>query len=279
MTILSLILGIFTTIWYWWKSVISPRRKAQPEGTEEHEHGLRKTPEDDVLNASGVVEVLMVSFSDQQVFTGAAYAITLRYVKGCTVSAYHYNIVGNMLLITCATHLMAVTVSRNYWEHRYMGLLRILITALLYLATGLLLSNQNAGAFPTAIPPADKTSFDEILTKAACFQEGSDKLLDASGLISSHIPGWNQFVAMVLFYIVAVIMRIGRFVRGDVDDKRRERWNKRVPRAWHSPTGKRVSRIIYGIYLFVGLGISAWTVATSGLYIWGLLQWVDKNEW
>jgi hypothetical protein len=262
-------------MWYWWKAVLFPK----PKSEEDENHGLRRTPKDDVLNVSGVVEVLMVSFSDQQVFTGAAYAVTLRYVKGCTVSAYHYNIVGNMLLITCATHLMAVTVSRNYWEHRYMGLLRILITAVLYLATGLLLSNQNAGAFPTAIPPASKTGFDEILTKAACFHEGSDKWLDPSGLISSHIPGWNQFVAMVLFYIIAALIRLGRFFRGDPGDNRRERWNKRVPRSLNTPLGKKVSHIAYGVYLIIGLGISAWTVVTSGLYIWGLLQWVDRNEW
>lgn len=82
-----------------------------------------------------------MSCSDQQVFTGAAYAITLRYLKGCNISAYHYNIVANMLLLTCATHIGAVTVARNYWQYPLVALFRIIVTIGVYLSTGLLLSN------------------------------------------------------------------------------------------------------------------------------------------
>jgi hypothetical protein len=62
---------------------------------------------------SDILETLVQACSDQQIFTGAAYALTLRYWRGCSISAYHYNIVANILLMTCATHLMSVTIVRD----------------------------------------------------------------------------------------------------------------------------------------------------------------------
>ena len=271
-----------------------------------------------MMSISKFVEVLIISFSDQQVFTGGAYAITLRYVTGCTVSAYHYNVVGNLLLVTCATHLMAVTVSRNYWEHRYMSLLRILVTFLLYLATGLLLANQSSSKFPTEVPPATETGHPLILMPAACFHgptpatsSGSvDPTPTASvttitvtaaaaattsatprvratpslpsGLLdSARVPGWNQFVAMVLFYAVAVLVRIGRQTCRVVA-RRNDKWKKRITdySTWNS--GKAAAKVVlisYGLFQIVGIVIAAWTVASSGYYIYGLRDWVDGCEW
>ncbi|EGS19678.1 uncharacterized protein CTHT_0041590 [Thermochaetoides thermophila DSM 1495] len=48
-------------------------------------------------NIAGLFEALIVNCSDQQIFTGLAYALCLRYSKSCTVTAYHYNIVTNLL--------------------------------------------------------------------------------------------------------------------------------------------------------------------------------------
>ncbi|KAF2801897.1 uncharacterized protein BDZ99DRAFT_527864 [Mytilinidion resinicola] len=70
---------------------------------------------------SDVIEGIILSCSDQQIFTSGAYAITLRYAQGCQISAYHYNIVGNMMLMTCATHLMSVTVVSQYGSWRRKG--------------------------------------------------------------------------------------------------------------------------------------------------------------
>ncbi|KAK0718044.1 hypothetical protein B0T26DRAFT_711637 [Lasiosphaeria miniovina] len=64
--------------------------------------------------------------------------------EGCQITAYHYNIIANMMLLTCATHLMAVTVVRNYWRFPWMGGIRVLIMTGVFTVTGLLLSNQNS---------------------------------------------------------------------------------------------------------------------------------------
>ncbi len=116
----------------------------------------------------------MITCSDQQIFTGGAYAITLRYLRGCEISAYHYNIVTNILLLTRATHLMSVTISRHYWEHPIVALLRVIITAAVYLVTGIMLSNQGVG-FPTEVPDVS-TKDSPIFMQAACFQNTTSLL-------------------------------------------------------------------------------------------------------
>jgi hypothetical protein len=67
-----------------------------------------------------ILEALLQSCSDQQIFTGAAYALTLRYWRGCSISAYHYNIVANLMLLTCATHLMSVTIVCGSCMHQFL---------------------------------------------------------------------------------------------------------------------------------------------------------------
>jgi hypothetical protein len=66
---------------------------------------------------SQILEKIILACSDQQVFTGGAYALTLRYWRGCDVSAYHYNVVSNMLLLSCATHLMSISLCSHYWKY------------------------------------------------------------------------------------------------------------------------------------------------------------------
>lgn len=105
-------------------------------------------------------------------FTGAAYALTLRYWKGCTISAYHYNLIANMMLLTCATHLMSVTIVRNYWKYPWLALFRVICISGVFIVTGVLLTNQNAREdppFPTTLPLANETD-SLIFLPAACFQ-------------------------------------------------------------------------------------------------------------
>src|SRR4051812_2297546 len=93
------------------------------------------------------METLVLSCSDQQIFTGGAYALTLRYWKGCTVTAYHYDVVAQMMLLTCSTHLMSITVVQNYWRFPFLSVLRIAATICVFLVTGLILANQAHSGF------------------------------------------------------------------------------------------------------------------------------------
>ncbi|GAB1317964.1 TRP C-terminal domain-containing protein [Madurella fahalii] len=282
-TVASLVLSVLSMAWWWAKNILHVKKKFREE---------EKAVRPGAISVTAIFEVLVITCSDQQIFTGGAYAITLRYVTGCQISAYHYNIVANMLLITCATHLMAITVTRNYWEHAVLGVIRVVVTSLIFLVTGMLLSNQSAAGagFPTQIPPADH-DYSDMLLNAACFQSGEggftnsvqQSLSTGGNFFDSRIPGWSQFLVMLFFYIAAVLMRCGRVVRaGRNKGGRRARlvgWTKKTFSLLYTPSAQWILRLVYGIYLVVGVTISGWTVGTSSYYVFALRDWVDKSGW
>lgn len=181
-------------------------------------------------------ESIVLACSDTQIFTGAAYAITLRYFMGCTVSAYHYNIIANMMLLTCATHLMAITVVRDYWKYPWLAVLRVVLKLGVFLVTGILLSNQNAEGlldprtekripFPSRVPLLSEPDSYYFLA-AACFQSSSTKIggvfgdsfedLDNSVTHSTpgnHIEGWNKYLVIVLWFTASFTAELGMFIR------------------------------------------------------------------
>lgn len=255
---------------------------------------LTRCREDQVnwkISIAGILETLVVNCSDQQVFTGGAYAIALRYSKACTVSAYHYNIVANILLVTCATHLLAVTVSRHYWQHPYVGVLRVTVTTLVFVVTGIILSNQGSGSrgFPTKVP-LDTETYSPMLLPAACFQsgdlllEGEIELAFKAGSVESflggQIHGWTQYLIMFIFYILAVLASLGRTVRRGKEGGARKRltrwWAAAFPALhWAAPLFK----IFFGMYLVIGIALSMWTIAIAAVHVLRLRWWVDRSDW
>ncbi|KAK6824623.1 hypothetical protein PG987_012117 [Apiospora arundinis] len=131
-----------------------------------------KLSQPDRVSVSNILQSMVLSCSDQQVFTGAAYALTLRYWQGCTISAYHYNVVANMMLLSCATHLMSATIVRHYWRYPVLAAIRVACITGVFIVTGLLMVNQNADdrsdlLFPTKIPEANTTT--SLLFKTASY--------------------------------------------------------------------------------------------------------------
>ncbi|QSZ33697.1 hypothetical protein DSL72_005268 [Monilinia vaccinii-corymbosi] len=121
-----------------------------------------------------IMENIILSCSDQQIFTSGAYAITLRWAQCCHISAYHYNIVGNMMLMGCATHLLCMIVVSEYWKSRCIAIVRITLVSLLYIFTGTILANQNTksgpniATWPSEVPNRNEKNSTMILP-AACF--------------------------------------------------------------------------------------------------------------
>ncbi|KAK4107903.1 hypothetical protein N656DRAFT_462551 [Canariomyces notabilis] len=282
-TVFSLLLSVANMFWWSIKYVLKPHLRITRE-----EKALKNWQ----ISIAGILETLCLTLSDQQVFTGGAYAITLRYAKACSISAYHYNVVANILLVTCATHLMAVTVSKHYWKHPYVGILRIIVTTLVYVITGVLLSNQGDGSlgFPTQVPPMTD-QYNLMLLPAACFQSGEflfgseiKNALEAGSFqafFTGQIHGWTNFLIMFLFFIIAVLVSLGRVIRrGTGHNGRRKRFIARVGKTLPFLfKAKRFFYFLFGLYLLAGIGISAWTVIDSALYVFELRRWVDHSVW
>ncbi|KAI1811890.1 hypothetical protein GGS20DRAFT_578745 [Poronia punctata] len=251
------------------------------------------------VSFTDIVETLVMTCSDQQLFTGAAYALTLRYLRGCTVSVYHYNIIANMLLLTCATHLMSVTIVRNYWKYPWLAIVRILSVTGVFIVTGLLFTNQNAAGmhFPTGVPDADQSN-SLIFLPAACFQSDKntatetfqDSVKDPNAFFvktlqystpDNKIQGWNVYVLTLLYYGAALIAEGIRFVRRG---RTRPGWRANLAKSAGRYCGlgtmqRRVVSLVFLLYLIIGVGISGAVVVISGSYIFDLRRWVDKSGW
>lgn len=240
---------------------------------------------------SNILETLVLSCSDQQIFTGAAYALTLRYWRGCSITAYHYNIVANMLLLTCATHLMSITVVRRYWRYPWLALARVVLMTGLFIVTGVLLSNQNARRqFPTGVPMRNEK--DSLLVlPAACFQSDQSRLFDTirdstknrhsfENVIrnmDNRIQGWNFYLLILLWYGVAILREVPKLYR-----------YLRRKIAGQPPTqGRACDRgpwdkwihIIFRMYQAAGIGLSFATVVLAFHYIMRLRGWMDGSGW
>ncbi|KAH0562199.1 hypothetical protein GP486_003100 [Trichoglossum hirsutum] len=236
-----------------------------------------------------IFEAIILSCSDQQVFTSGAYALALRYAQGCSISAYHYNIVANMMLITCATHLMSVTVVSQYWKHKLLAIFRTLLISGLYIVTALLLTNQNAGLdlrWPTDPPKAgdddtllvlpaacfqgDKSTFDATLVDT--FGRGGEHLaIDAIGNSSpnNHIVGWNFFILIILWYGFAIIAEFLRYWY---------RFARNNPRNRRTAFSRWILRAFWS-YQFIGASFCIVAIAMSYKYIQDLRRWMDHSPW
>ncbi|KXH36431.1 hypothetical protein CSIM01_04946 [Colletotrichum simmondsii] len=237
------------------------------------------------FSRSKFFQALVVSCSDQQVFTGGAYLVTIRFWKGCSITAYHYNIVANMLLLSCATHLMSVVISKNYFERLLLACLRVFFITAVFAMTGLLLSNQNASndlPFPTKVPPSNET--DSLLFyHAVCFQNGEDGVEQLKHLLldsvrngtaaekallystpGNYIQGWN-------FYLVILVWKRSREAVDNSGWRKRDNCFVRFVSS--------VGRVSYGVYLVGGIGICGTTVVMSSLYIMNLRRWVKRSQW
>ncbi|KAH6651354.1 hypothetical protein F5144DRAFT_589589 [Chaetomium tenue] len=282
-TVASLLLSIASSAWWSAKNIFGVVNRLTRE---------EKAIKNWQISIAGIVEALVITCSDQQVFTGGAYVITLRYAKACSISAYHYNIVANILLVTCATHLMAVTVARHYWQHPYVGVLRITVTTLVFVITGVLLSNQGSGSlgFPTEIP-SYTDQYSPMLLPAACFQTGdytfdqeikkAVKAGSATAFFTGQIHGWTNYLIMFLFYLIAVGVSLGRVIRrGMGRNGRRKKFvaglKKMFPFLF---VIKRFFYVIFGLYLLAGIALCGWTIANAAVYVLHLRSWVDKSGW
>ncbi|KAJ2893213.1 hypothetical protein MKZ38_008919 [Zalerion maritima] len=299
----ALVTALIAVIW----QTIKCYRKSIWSFTEEREK--------DHTSVSEILETLVLSCSDQQLFTGAAYALAVRYWRGCTLSAYHYNVVANGLLITLATHLLAITVVLHYWKYPFLATIRAAVTFGVFWAAGLMMAKRHTqvGAehgdesFPIKIPGADAPD-DKMFLAAGCFQRKShdDKFNEAwsaslqstGAAFGMENQGWNLWFLMMVWWSVAIAAEVLRWIRRGQGKRGLRRNLIHRTKTWADQTGpeaptakfsiKKVNwrlvgsvffKIAFLLYLYAGLGISAVVVISSGTYIRDLRSWVHDTHW
>lgn len=204
-----------------------------------------------------------------------------------------------MLLLTCATHLMAVTIVRNYWQHPWLGLLRAICISGVFIFTGLLFVNQNAEKslkFPTDVPRGNETS-SLMFMPAACFESGNSpaaKTIQESMATAqkfghtllhsdpgNKIHGWNLYIITLLFFMVSLLAEGIRFVRRG---RERPGWRSKLvkklsPLLHPFRRAKKLTSGLFLLYLLGGIGTSAASMFEAGSYIFALRSWVYKSNW
>lgn len=239
------------------------------------------------------MEKVIVSCSDQQIFTSGAYAITLRYAQCCLISAYHYNIVGNMMLMGCATHLLSMVVVSEYWQNRYLALLRIAVIGILYILTGIILANQNIVSGPDTIPwPSVVPDEDErnttMILPAACFLSKDSSFIDAlnstfaneklfEATVMDSTPGnvgWNLYIVMFLFYSLSFLAIFTRALY----NRCKPAVAKYRARRLRNFIGSSISWLFW-IYQVIGAFLCLAAMVNRFNYILRLRSWMNDSGW
>ncbi|KAK4214899.1 hypothetical protein QBC37DRAFT_460398 [Rhypophila decipiens] len=248
------------------------------------------------FRGSELCEELVLGISGTQIFTGAAYAVALRYFKGCSTTAYHYDVVAMMMILTCTTHLMSVTIVRNYWKYKTLSLLRILTCLGVFTVTGILLANQNNDfeydrKFPAVVP--DNKNYSSILLPAACFQEGNSLLLNTLHHSLSDQSN-DAFLSSKPSNKSKPTGKRARFVSWlhlSTMAKResRQQHQKRTKRSKPTPVQKQGSSrwpspgnilfYLFCSYLFANIAVGVWTVWTAAHQIGELRMWARGSGW
>lgn len=214
-----------------------------------------------------------------------------------------------MLLLTCATHLMSISIVRNYWHNLWQSTLRVILIFGIVLVTGLVLSNQDADTevkFPTDIPPLNDTINGALFLLAACYQADSSmgKTLHESfggpnefgnALLrdspDNHIRGWGFYLAMLVWYLLALLVT---YVRRFYHIFRKYGAWVAIGRAlipicsssWvpeeEGDSGDRRNRFfkwLHTTYMLCGVALGSATAITSANFIMKLRGWAQKSGW
>lgn len=216
-----------------------------------------------------------------------------------------------MLLLTCATHLLSMSIVRNYWRNLWQSSLRVILISGIILVTGLVLTNQDADTaikFPTIIPGpgANETTKGLLFLPAACFQADAHMwktmhetwsspmqfqnsiLNDSPG---NHIRGWGYYLAMLIWYLLALIVT---YVRRFYHIFRKYGAWAAIGRAFipiccsswtpeeESDTNDKHHKFfkwLHTIYMLCGVALGSATAVTSANFIMGLRGWAQNSGW
>ena len=200
--------------------------------------------------------------------TGLSLVIATRWYMGCTISAYHYDIVCNLVLMSVVTHLCAVTFITPYFQNIILGLCRIVLILLTLSFGAFMLAERNNASFPTGKPsysPTNSTHVPALIAPAACFVSGNINITNQAEknfMImkgSSHVSGFVEYVILIVF----TLLSLG------------------IAAIYSCVSPKESHRTIWCLWCFrVPLLLAAWgiAIATTNEF-WQIRIWMHDSIW
>ena len=215
-----------------------------------------------------MLRAVLVSFSDQQMVTGLSLVIATRWYMGCTISAYHYDIVCDLVLMSVVTHLCSITFIIPYFHHKGLGITRIFLILFTFVMAGLMLSKRSNTSFPTGKPnyaPTNSTLIPYLIAPAACFMSGSINLTsEATGTVvtlndSIHASGSPEYIIFVAFAIPSIIVAA---IYSSVNPEKRPRF------MW----------VLWWVRIILLLAALAIAILVT-LHFWPMRIWMHDSIW
>lgn len=112
---------------------------------------------------------LFLATSDSQTFLALAYGISFWLAGKCTMSAYHYAIATDIVLLTCSNFNASTFMIRDYWRAPVTTIFRYGAITVIYFFLGLMLNLQRKRLNnPEWRPPLSRNN-SIILLPASCF--------------------------------------------------------------------------------------------------------------
>ena len=155
-----------------------------------------------------ILEQTMLSFSDQQLITSLAMLIAVYFFLGCHISAYHYDVVCNLILMSLVTHLTSLAVISRYFSNLFHGPPRAIVIIFAFSFAGVMFAERDSTRFPTGVPKPStisNTTAPPLLAAAACFT--SEKITTTDRV---HATGFAEYVVLLIITIFGLIMAMAQ---------------------------------------------------------------------
>ncbi|KAF2452410.1 hypothetical protein BDY21DRAFT_375595 [Lineolata rhizophorae] len=199
------------------------------EGAQYHKGGVReaqiryKNEEHDTKHPGtwrNVLESLLISFSDQSIVTGQALLYVTYYWASCSISAYHYNLVCDLVLVSIVVHLCSITAVEQYLQNWWLGALRLALILLSFVFVGLVFVQRNTPEFPLS-PPVIEDKNDTLLVRpAVCFMAENltalydDTVSAVKGGAKGIRKGLQSYIVLVVFFAAATVLSMAQAILG-----------------------------------------------------------------
>ena len=240
------------------------------------------------LQVIHTIETLLHTFSDQQLVSAISLLFTLND-QACTISAYDFNLVCTMLLISVVVHLNSlIMISDFIFKGKAIAFSRIASIALQLILTGIVFSARNTSIFPfepqaLAIMPAacfentnatssagladfvnlaSNITTNATLTTINSTGNGTDTLWYNLEAATSTTHGLPEYIALVIFVFLAVVTLLFEWIGTETG------WNRHI--GWGSIVVS-VTSTITSISL-TAYAFSRYTALTNGMMVEELYQ-------
>ena len=117
----------------------------------------------------------LLATSDTQMLFNFAYGLNFFLIQKCTISAYHYAIVIEIGLMSCASFVLTMAFVSEYWKAPITGVLRWIVILVIVSFLGVELNHQRTRTeYPEYQPPFSRKD-SAILLPASCFLDSQFK--------------------------------------------------------------------------------------------------------